>query len=108
MVTLSLEVVEESIRRFVTEVKRQHNVQAIYLFGSHVTGNTQKWSDIDLLVVSPDFRATRLEARLGLMRIARHIDDRIEPHPLAPEDFNINNQLAYEVQRAGVRISIDA
>ena len=106
MVTLSLEVVEESIRRFVAEVKRQHDVQAIYLFGSHVTGNTHKWSDIDLLVVSPDFGADRLEARLGLMRIARHIDNRIEPHPLAPKDFNINNHLAYEVQRAGVRISI--
>ena len=106
MVTLSIEIVAENIRRFVDEVQHLYDVRAVYLFGSQVMGEQDKWSDIDLLVVSPDFRADRQESRLALMRIARQIDARIEPHPMSPEDFNESNPLAYEVKHKGIRISI--
>ena len=105
MVTLAPDI-EENIRRFVTEVQSQYDVQAIYLFGSHASGEANEWSDIDLLVISPDFTRDRFESQVALLILASRIDTRLEPHPLPPEDFNVNNQLAYEVQRAGVRISI--
>ena len=105
MVTLALDI-EENIRRFATEVQSQYDVQAIYLFGSHASGEANEWSDIDLLVISPDFTKDRFESQVALLILASRIDTRLEPHPLPPEDFNVNNHLAYEVQRAGVRISI--
>jgi len=107
MVTLALDI-EESIRRFVIKVRSQYDVQAIYLFGSRASGKADEWSDVDLLVISPDFSKDRFESQVALLTLASRIDTRLEPHPLPPEDFNINNHLAYEVQRAGVRISIDS
>jgi predicted nucleotidyltransferase len=104
MVTISSEVISESIRSFVSHVLRKYRVEGIYLFGSQVTGQATEWSDIDLLVISPDFKSDRHESRLELMRIARKIDHRIEPHPMTPDEFNPSNPIADEVQRNGIKI----
>ena len=60
---------------------------------------------IDLLILSPNFE-DRLEARSDLMRLRRGIDDRIEPHPLLPEDFNEHHILAAEVMHNGMEIRL--
>ena len=38
------------------------------------------------------------------MRLAAQIDERIEPHPFTPQDFNANDPLVSEIQRTGVRV----
>ncbi|MBF0242052.1 MAG: nucleotidyltransferase domain-containing protein [Desulfamplus sp.] len=64
------------------------------LFGSY-TGNrtVTKWSDIDLLVVSPiyDKLYTRNEINL-LWRIAARIDSRIEPIAVGTQQFEIDDK----------------
>ena len=50
------------------------------LFGSHVTGRTHEWSDIDLLVVSEAFEHMRDRTNINLMwRATIGTDSRIEP-----------------------------
>lgn len=50
------------------------------IFGSQVTGQTHTWSDIDLLVVSPQFDNIRNRKDLSLLwRLAAKTDARIEP-----------------------------
>jgi len=100
------EITAETIKHFIEEVSKQYELQEVYVFGSQGSGRTSRWSDIDLLIVSPDFVADRHEARISLMRIARKIDLRIEPHPIAPDEFNPTNPFVYEVQRSGIRITI--
>ncbi len=39
------------------------------------------------------------------MRLAALIDDRIEPNPYTPEDFDANDPLVGEIQRTGVRVA---
>jgi hypothetical protein len=63
------------------------------------------WSDIDLAIISPDF-GDMFEERLELMRLAVSMDDRIEPHPFRPEEFNDNQPLASEIRRTGIAIDI--
>ena len=46
-------------------------VKKIFLYGSHVTGNARKDSDIDLVVVSDDFESMDLWERLCLLGRAR-------------------------------------
>jgi len=55
-------------------------VSFVVLFGSQANGNTHKWSDIDVVVVSPYFDESknRRDSRL-LWRIAARTDNRIEP-----------------------------
>ncbi len=105
MVTLALDFVAPNIQQYALAIQKQFDIQALYVFGSTITGTATKWSDIDLLILSPDFE-DRLKARLDLMRLRRGIDNRIEPHPLLPEDFNEDHSLAAEVMHNGVQISL--
>jgi predicted nucleotidyltransferase len=96
--------VNDNIRFFLREIQKKYsNVQA-YIYGSYAKGTSHKWSDIDLAIISPDFAEDTLEDRLCLMRIAASIDDRIEPHPFKKHLFNLNDPLAAEIQKNGIRI----
>ncbi|RLT44748.1 MAG: nucleotidyltransferase domain-containing protein [Chloroflexi bacterium] len=50
------------------------------LFGSQTTGDTHQWSDIDLLIVSPQFDGQRRRKDIDLLwHVATFVDTRIEP-----------------------------
>lgn len=70
------------IKRYHDVLKQSMLVDAIYLFGSYSRGTADQDSDIDLLVVSPDFTDDIIEDRMKLMRARREVDYRIEPHPV--------------------------
>lgn len=61
------------------------------VFGSQVTGQASNLSDIDLLVVSPDFdgKITR-DIINKLWRIAARTDSRIEPIPCGQQQWQDN------------------
>jgi len=70
-----------SVRRYVRALaKRGVKVPFVVIFGSQATGRTHKWSDIDLIVVSPKFdRARKLKDTMLLWEVAAKTDSRIEP-----------------------------
>ncbi|HLF89796.1 MAG TPA: nucleotidyltransferase domain-containing protein [Anaerolineales bacterium] len=107
MVTLSRNIVNKNIQEFVQAVEARYPIQGFYLFGSHVLGTADSESDIDLLVVSPDFAKNRFDAQVELLMIASEIDTRIEPHPMTPDEFELSNPLAAEVMRTGIAINTD-
>ena len=50
--TITLEQIEQAVR----QTAREHDVQRVYLFGSHARGDATKTSDIDLcLETGPSF-----------------------------------------------------
>ena len=63
-------------------------VRAIYVFGSQVEGRSDKWSDIDLAIVSNDFAGNRFEDRSKIRKISLQVNSDISPMPFRPEDFN--------------------
>ena len=71
----------DSIRRYMRAVEDAGiPVSFVVLFGSQSQGNTDKWSDIDLLVVSPHFDSHRLREDSGILwYAASQTDSRIEP-----------------------------
>lgn len=75
-----------------------------YLFGSHLTGKADEWSDIDLAVISPQIGSDRFEERVRLTKIAKAIDDRIEPLPFSPDSFTPDAPLVREILRTGQRV----
>ena len=61
---------------------RRHGISADFgiVFGSQATGTAGRWSDIDVVVVSPRFDATRDRKDVDLLwRLAARTDSRIEP-----------------------------
>jgi predicted nucleotidyltransferase len=92
------------INIFLKEIQKKYRIDNAYLYGSFAKGTFNKWSDIDIAIVSSDFSGDLFEDRLALMRLASTIDDRIEPRPFKTEFFNRNDPLADEVQKNGIRL----
>ncbi|BEP16923.1 hypothetical protein PYJP_02750 [Pyrofollis japonicus] len=65
-------------------------VEAAFLFGSRVRGDSLRLSDVDLVVVSPDFQSMRYSERLELiyrLEWIHGIEPWVEVIPLTPEEF---------------------
>lgn len=55
---------EIKIERFLTLLKNNCNIEKVILFGSFVRGRQKRWSDIDLAIISDDFRKMNFHQRL--------------------------------------------
>ncbi len=75
-------VKDPELRRFLDEcldgIRAGLQPQGFWLFGSRVSGSPDRWSDIDVLVVSERFRDMRVLDRMELFdqhaRPHRHVD----------------------------------
>ena len=95
---------EKIVRVFLDEIQKRYHVNSAYLFGSYAKGTQDRWSDIDLAVISPDFSEDLFEERIVLMCLASEIDERIEPKPFRPDTFKPIDLLVYEIQKHGVKL----
>ena len=93
-------MVDASIVEIVRQYLRTLNEQGVpvqcgVIFGSHASGYTNTWSDIDLLVVSPRFDGERKRADVNLLwHIAARTDSRIEPIPVGQHQFERDDSSA--------------
>ena len=68
-------------------------------------GKQNKYSDIDICVVSPDFGKDYIEESLKLKKITSEVDFRISPVPMTPDDMNDKySTLATEIKTHGIQI----
>ncbi len=70
------------------------------IFGSQTTGNADRWSDIDVIVVSPRFDALHSRKDIGLLwKVAAHTDSRIEPIPCGERQWTDGSSPIVEIAR---------
>lgn len=63
--------------------------QRAVLFGSHARGDQREWSDIDVVVIAPEFDARRdMESTKDLWRARLRADERIEPIPCGVREWD--------------------
>lgn len=95
------------VKKYAANLKKGGvSFDAVYLFGSYVKGVPEKWSDIDVAVVSPYLRDKYVEGRFLLWKLTRGVDLRIEPHGFTPEGWaDEANPLAYEIKKTGLQIA---
>ncbi len=95
------------VQRYVS-LLRQHgvNVQKAVLFGSRARGDAAQYSDIDVLILSPDFGTDRVSEGQMLFKMARHVDARIEPVPVHPSEYgeSPDSPLLHFAQREGLEV----
>lgn len=96
--------IKKIVKFFLDEVRKKYNIDRAYLYGSFAKGTSNKWSDIDVAIISPDFSDDLFEERLNLMQLAASIDDRIEPKPYKRELFDRNDPLVDEIQKNGIQL----
>ncbi|OGF22791.1 hypothetical protein A2Y83_03990 [Candidatus Falkowbacteria bacterium RBG_13_39_14] len=80
--------------------------RAIYLFGSYAKGKPDKWSDIDLAVVSDNLKRNRDKNKFLLWKLRMGVDTRIELHGFTRQDFkNDCDPMVYEIKKTGIRVA---
>lgn len=81
------EIVKEYLKNFPQDIK----IKGVFLFGSYATGQIRQDSDLDLIVISPDFKKINFIKRMELLshlrqaRITRDIPMDIIGY--TPEEF---------------------
>ena len=71
------------------------SVERVVVFGSQVKGQANEWSDIDLIVISPQFDGMKDRTFINLLwRVAARIDSRIEPIPCGSRQWREDDSSA--------------
>ena len=93
------------IRTFTTTLDIP--ISKLYLFGSRAYGKPNKHSDVDLLVVSPQFTSKRRLARSPPLYLQWNLDHAVDFVCLSPEEFARKKKEIGVVQQAvkkGIKI----
>lgn len=95
----------EIIFKFIKEAKIDNiNIEQAILFGSYAKGTQNKYSDIDLAVVSADFEGNRFKDNLKLAEAKLRTSIDLETHPFRIQDFSIDNLFVKEILKEGIRL----
>jgi predicted nucleotidyltransferase len=93
-------------KRYVQELKRNRiRVTRAYLYGSYANGTAHRDSDIDLVIVSPQFKGVRFLDSYRIARFCRFVDLRISPLAYHPRNFKKDYLIPYEAMTNGIRIA---
>jgi len=74
------------------------------LFGSRARGKHDRWSDIDIAIVSEVFEGDRFKDRDRIRKVTLAVSSDLSPLPFRPEDFTIDDPLVREILKTGMRI----
>jgi predicted nucleotidyltransferase len=106
---MSLDVPTEAIDA-IREIARQHEyaIERIVVFGSWATGEGTATSDVDIVIVSPDWEGIEFYERPRAFVIEWPREELPTPdiHPLTPEEFEDRSQTTGEIIRTAIEDGI--
>lgn len=94
------------LKRFSKSVSRKMRLNALILFGSRAEGRPRKYSDVDLVVVSPDFRGKSF-GRTRELYSQWHLNLPVDFLCFTPEEFDERSKrltIARVAMQRGIRI----
>ena len=98
-------VVFNKVQLFLNKLRLTgFHISQAYIFGSYAKGQVNKWSDIDVAIISPQIGNDRFEERIRLTELAISIDDRIEPLPFNLDSFSDDDPFVRQIKTEGVAI----
>ena len=96
----------EIVRKYVEKVRENYNIETIILFGSYAKGTQREDSDIDIAIITDDFKNDIFDEQLNLKKLRWEIDLRIEPHLIRIEDYNqISTPFIKNVRDTGIKVA---
>ncbi len=102
MVTMAQ--IEELVRR----IGQQFHPERIVLFGSYARGRADEYSDIDLVVIAPEFDGSRELSLVKALWQATASDNRIEPIPCGEQEWETDQgrPILEIARREGIIIAV--
>jgi len=97
---------EKIVKKYATKLKaKRYPFSAVYLFGSYTKGKANRWSDIDVAIISDKLKKNWNKNEDILWKYTIGIDSRIEPIGFTVKDFqDDSNPIVYEIKRTGIKI----
>ena len=78
----------DQIKEFKTNLSKTIPIKKMILFGSRAKGKPKRWSDFDLIIVSPKFRKLNFFKRGAQMYDYWNLDYPVDFLCYTPEEFN--------------------
>jgi predicted nucleotidyltransferase len=96
------------IETFVKSVEADNiNVEKVILFGSYAKGNYNENSDIDLAIISPDFKETeQIKNMSSLLLKASMLKADIQSLPFSVDEYNHPKGIMEEILDTGIELNI--
>ncbi len=108
MVAVSDEILKK-LKKFLSMISASGiQLERAILFGSYAKGTANKWSDIDVALVSKDFTGIGFYDRKRVNPFLIKVDSRIEPHPFRPEDFTRDNPFLDQILKDAIEIPLSS
>ena len=99
-------LVLKNVQLFLDKLRQNgFTISGAYIFGSYARGQVDKWSDIDVAIVSPQIGNDRFEERIKLTELAVSIDNRLEPLPFNPDSFSDEDPFVRQIINEGMAIA---
>lgn len=98
--------IEKNINEYINIIKDDKiPIKKVILFGSSAKGKRNKWSDIDLCIISSKFK-DQFGAMRYLLLKSYNLNTSIEPHPYHSRDFVNEDPLVWEIKKTGIEIPL--
>jgi len=99
------DIIMHNVKEYIDILNRNgFRIEQAVLFGSYVNGNYNKWSDIDIALVSDNFEGIRFNDRKKIRKYKFEVSADIEPLPYTSKDFSTNDPFVKKILQTGVRI----
>ena len=83
------------------------SIDDAFIYGSHAKGMAKKWSDIDICIISHDFKKNIDPlAYLWKRKRDKDIEAILAPIGFHPKDFIDESPLVWEIKKTGVGIHV--
>jgi len=97
----------EAIKSFTSELRKQIRIEKLILFGSYASGAQREDSDIDIVIISPDFEKMDFMDRLELLgRTKAVVFEPIDAMGLTPEEWESGEYLISDFAKEGEVVKI--
>ena len=95
------------INNFIDLVKDDIKIEKVILFGSYAKGSYNKDSDIDLAIISPDFKEEDCIDNMSiLLCIASKLKADIQTLPFSIEEYEEPIGIMEEILKTGVELKV--
>ena len=97
--------IQKLIKKYIDALEDNNvPIRQAVLFGSHATGSSHDWSDIDIALVSDVFEGMRFRDRNKIRKITIKISSDLSPLPYRTEDFTSDDPFVREILETGINI----